>query len=502
MVHARVGPGDTRFADLTQVRLAAKDTATASDGSTTGIIVSTSRRRRDAVMMSNSLGADQGIIYSVENPDLVIRYRFFPEQLAPAPTLQAFLNAQTYFSWYDKRTRYVNMQAFSDDRRVRIKVHGVTSGLGQWEMTWGLARIGVAAVWRSLVMGYDIETESFTERQRFQYSELLSEQTEIFDTQRDLNVLCTALRRLPHLKHISVLDCFADRLDFIPFVWAVNEFRWYHDWSAALCKGIASPSAWYDADMADEGTYISNAPWDFRGITNLLVAVEENAPHLRHLSLGCPISRLSAEIYGREENARPLYKIAPRLTSLKIDCDMPVTVPDLLFDSHVNTMKDIVQRMNHLKSLSLSIPPRSDEDFIEVFQNFKWPHLTTLDLADGYWTSDEIEQIANSHADTLRELRLRNVEITDGDPWEVVAGRLGQSLQLRMVCLMYLADHHSRYRKELSEKRVHRSARLFMKRTPDHLLGLKVEHGTAIAWQSHNFKPAYDLDRVLDNTPD
>ncbi|KAI4200160.1 MAG: hypothetical protein LQ350_004121 [Teloschistes chrysophthalmus] len=141
------------------------DTATPSNGSNTDFV--TTSRRRDEVMMTN-LGADQGIIYSVENPDLVIRYRFFPEQLTPGPTLQAFLNAQTYFSWYDKSMRYVNMQAFSDDRRVRINVHGVSSRLGQIEMTWGLARIGVVAVWRALVMGYSIQTESFTEGQRFQ----------------------------------------------------------------------------------------------------------------------------------------------------------------------------------------------------------------------------------------------------------------------------------------------------------------------------------------------
>ncbi|KAL8776350.1 MAG: hypothetical protein Q9203_003574 [Teloschistes exilis] len=141
------------------------DTATPSNGSNTDMV--TTSRRRSSVMISN-LGADQGIIRSVENPDLVIRYRFFPEQLSPGPTLQAFLNAQTYFSWYDENMRYVNMQAFSYDRRVRINVHGTTSGLGQWEMTWGLARMGLVAVWRALVMGYNIQTESFTERQRFQ----------------------------------------------------------------------------------------------------------------------------------------------------------------------------------------------------------------------------------------------------------------------------------------------------------------------------------------------
>lgn len=358
-----------------------------------------------------------------------------------------------------------------------------------------------ANAWKPEGVKIDLPSEAAYLESATGYSDLLRQQTGIFDTQKDLDVLRAGLRRLANLKYIWVLDYFADHLDFIPFCWAVDEFRWYHDWSAALCKGIANPSSWYDADMKNEGISIHNAPWDFRGITNLLVAIEEHAPHLRHLSLGCQISRLSAEIYGREENARPLCKIAPRLTSLKIDCDMPHP-PDLLSDRHFKTMQDIVKNMHHLRSLSLTIP-RTSDDFYEVFWDAKWSHLTILELGDGAWYSEEIEELVSSHADTLRELRLRNIEFIEGDPWEVVAKRLGQALQLRMVCLMNLADD-SRLpsKKEVSDKRMERSARLFMKRTPDHLLGLKVEYGTAIAWQKQNFKPAYDFDRILNNIPD
>ncbi|KAL8776348.1 MAG: hypothetical protein Q9194_003200 [Teloschistes cf. exilis] len=250
------------------------------------------------------------------------------------------------------------------------------------------------------------------------YSDLLRQQTAIFDTQKDFDVLRAGLRRLANLKYIPVLDYFADHLDFIPFCWAVDELRWYHDWSAALCKDRF--------------------------------------------------------------------------------CDTPHP-PDLLSDRHFKTMKDVVQKIDHLRSLSLTIT-RTSDDFYEVFRNAKWSHLTILELGEGAWFSEEIEELVSSHADTLRELRLRNVEIIDGDPWEVVAERLGQSLQLHLVCLMNL--HDLKYPSQLTNKRVERSVRLFMKRAPNHLLDLKVEYGTAIAWQKQKFKPAYDFDRILNSILD
>ncbi|KAL9580066.1 MAG: hypothetical protein Q9203_006456, partial [Teloschistes exilis] len=294
------------------------------------------------------------------------------------------------------------------------------------------------------------------------YSDLLRQQTAIFDTQKDFDVLRAGLRRLANLKYIPVLDYFADHLDFIPFCWAVDELRWYHDWSAALCKGIANSSSCHDADMVNEGISIHNARWDFRGIKNLFVAVEEHAPQLHRF------------------------------------CDTPHP-PDLLSDRHFKTMKDVVQKIDHLRSLSLTIT-RTSDDFYEVFRNAKWSHLTILELGEGAWFSEEIEELVSSHADTLRELRLRNVEIIDGDPWEVVAERLGQSLQLHLVCLMNL--HDLKYPSQLTNKRVERSVRLFMKRAPNHLLDLKVEYGTAIAWQKQKFKPAYDFDRILNSILD
>ncbi|KAI4249405.1 MAG: hypothetical protein LQ352_005660 [Teloschistes flavicans] len=141
------------------------DTVAQLNGSTTDL-GATSRRRDSAIL--STVGADQGSFVWGANPNLVIRYRFFPERLSPASTLQAFLSAQTYFSWYRQDMQLVDMQAFSVDRRVQIRVHDVKSGSRRQELTWSIARIGMTAVWCQLVMGYNTSTKSFTERQRFQ----------------------------------------------------------------------------------------------------------------------------------------------------------------------------------------------------------------------------------------------------------------------------------------------------------------------------------------------
>lgn len=314
-----------------------------------------------------------------------------------------------------------------------------------------------------------------------------------------MDVLRTGLQRLPNLKQISVLDRFCAWLDFAPFLWAANEFQWYLDWLGEFRPSIANPSTWSDANCGLEGTALDDAPWDLRGITNLLAAVEEDAPHLRDFYLGCQASKLSADIYFREENVRSLCKIAPRLTSFKMELDMPGFDPDLPPIDHFQKVEDILQKMLSLSSLSFAFH-RAPGDAFEVFWNLKLPHLTMLDLGDGYWELDNVETLVKAHVDTLRELRLRNMCIMEGGSWENVATNLGQSLQLHMVSLMSLADK-TRESVYLDDDDVQETARLFMQRTPDHLFGVHVSTGAAIAWHKQTFKPTYDFDSVLAQTP-
>ncbi|KAI4249406.1 MAG: hypothetical protein LQ352_005661 [Teloschistes flavicans] len=244
------------------------------------------------------------------------------------------------------------------------------------------------------------------------YSNLLREQTGILDAQEDLQVLRTALKRLPNLRHISVLDWFDDVPVHLHFIRNADEFRWYRDWSATLCQETAC---------------------------------------------------------------------------------------------HFNKMRGILPKMRDLNSLTLAIPCTPDDSY-DVFRGARWSHLTILDLGKGYWISDKFEEVVKAHADTLRELRLRDLILEYGDSWKEVATRFGQSLQLHMVALSSLANLRINTGINtypfLNKEDIQSTARLLMQRTPDHLLGLKVGSGWAIAWHKQKFKPAYDFDRVLENISD
>ncbi|KAI4112535.1 MAG: hypothetical protein LQ345_006329 [Seirophora villosa] len=105
--------------------------------------------------------ADSGSRTCVDDPNLVIHYRFYRIPIPPGEVFTAFLTAQTFFSEHEEQDRGVNMLALSADRRVRLSVSDVRTGLGRNVLTIGLAREGLRTVWRDLVMGFDIGTRAF-----------------------------------------------------------------------------------------------------------------------------------------------------------------------------------------------------------------------------------------------------------------------------------------------------------------------------------------------------
>lgn len=73
--------------------------------------MATSRRRGE--IFNDTLTADTGSISPLSDPDLQIHYRFTGKPLNPGSALQAFLDAQTFFSHYPGNVEHVNMVAYS-----------------------------------------------------------------------------------------------------------------------------------------------------------------------------------------------------------------------------------------------------------------------------------------------------------------------------------------------------------------------------------------------------
>lgn len=332
------------------------------------------------------------------------------------------------------------------------------------------------------------------------YSTLLREQDHILDGQKDFAVLCTGLKQLPNLKQVSVLDQFSTILDYTPFLWGESEFEWYEQWSSGLYKGVARPTRWSEADMTDEGIHMQNSPWDFRGLQHLFIALDDSASQLQELYLGCQIANLSTAIYSQKEHTRILRRIVPQLTSFKMDCRIPCE-HSLRPQECVTAVEVILQEARNLTSLSLSVPTLPDrmDGWTTAFAVLRWPRLRTLDLGDGVFESQDFQAIANAHAETLLELRLRNVYILDEVSWEEIATELGKTLQLQMIALLSMADNTGLEETDspyLDDDRHQDAARLFMQRIPPNLLGLRTSEGSTIAWHKQDFKPAYDLDRL------
>ncbi len=329
----------------------------------------------------------------------------------------------------------------------------------------------------------------------------MREQNVILDDRKDLESLRTAMKRLPNLRRVSVLDWFRAPLDYQPFLWDSSEFQWYHHRSAKSCEDIARPTRWSEADFSDEGMHLGESPWDFRGITNLLTVLKEQASRLQHLSLGCQMSNLSPEIYTRKEHIEVFRHVAPKLVSLKMNCRMPFSVRIVPTSDCVKAIAEVLKEAKHLQSLSLTVD-KSLDNWLGILVGTKWPYLRLLDLGDGTMDAQVFRAIANAHKDTLRELRLRNMKLLDGSSWEDVARELGRSLKLHFIYLGSMSDPVALITTDtpyLDGNRAMTTARLFMQQVPSALLCTRSSSGgSVIAWHAQEFKPTFNLNSICE----
>ena len=136
-----------------------------------------------------------------------------------------------------------------------------------------------------------------------QYASCLRRQTSILETGKDWDTLCLAMRRLPNLRQISILDRFDDVVDMSPFI--STQHQWYRGWSTRQFKGIVAPSKLGDIRQ--------NHVWDFRGIENLFKAVSLYAPKLQNLVLGCDPGNFSTMIYSKPNTTSLMENIIPSI---------------------------------------------------------------------------------------------------------------------------------------------------------------------------------------------
>ena len=309
------------------------------------------------------------------------------------------------------------------------------------------------------------------------------------------------MKQLPNLKRIAVLDWFQNP-DYLPFYWDNHEFEWYLRCSSKAHEGIALPTRWSEADCEDpEAHYkpINEFPWDFRGINNLLTAIEDGAPQLRHLSFGCQMSNLSPDILLRKGHTKLLRRIASQLISFKMDVRTSYTLLSSRATDLVASLRGMIKQAKHLENLTLNV---AFEDWARIFNEVQLPKLKILDLGDGMLNSQDFKNMLHAHRYTLRQLRLRNMHIPDEIAWEDFARIVGQFLHLDLISLWSIVDATSYSIGDtayLDVKRVEKAATNFMKPIPSHLLRKTVlETKAVMAWNIKTFEPGHDLATMLE----
>ena len=137
----------------------------------------TATARRDTMMivsrdpaMTESLQADSGSIACFEDRNLVIRYNFDHRPLDPARVFTAFLMSNIFCSEYGESNinQDVDMEAFSSDHQVRVRMHGAEEGAGVGTLTWKIARLALRTMFQLLIMGFQYSRGGFVDGPRWE----------------------------------------------------------------------------------------------------------------------------------------------------------------------------------------------------------------------------------------------------------------------------------------------------------------------------------------------
>ena len=323
------------------------------------------------------------------------------------------------------------------------------------------------------------DLEERLQKSREQYASCLRRQTSILETGQDMDTLCMAMKRLPNLRKISILDTFEDVVDTSPFI--STQHQWYRLWTTTQFKGIVMPSKFNG---------IRQQPvWDYRGIENLFKAVSLYAPKMQNLVLGCEPGIFSTTIYGKPNIKALMENLVPRLRKLKVDCD--TSFYGSISAQWSNDIASLLHEGRQLNEMSLYLG-RS------MTLKGQWPQLRILEFSSGHLDLPTLKAFSQFHADVLRELTLHDVELRGKYSWEQVAEEIGQHWKLDLLSLNCIIDGTNLEEHIRGLRRLEPIARSFMLRIPDDELNMVNTEVAVIAWhQQKNYLPSPEFKETV-----
>lgn len=146
----------------------------------------------------------------------------------------------------------------------------------------------------------------------------------------------------------------------------------------------------------------------------------------------------------REKVPRTMFLLASRLTCLEVHFDGGPELLEKMLELS-DLAKVVFQAATNLQALHVGFPSRTPLDLrLEaMFHNIQWERLRSFGLQAWRLDSEEIIRFVRTHLKTLKGLRLRDVQLKEGNRWQDVLTFLRAEMDLDWVSLRRIdyADH-------------------------------------------------------------
>ena len=266
-----------------------------------------------------------------------------------------------------------------------------------------------------------------------QYSDCVKEQLQILDNRADLRALLAGLGQMP-IKRLTVQDSFRnyDRVSIHP-----TDHSWY-DENCELRFPRFLPSSWDEFWLPLE--WDDHAPnvltWDCRGLANLFSAFSEHCHQIGEFHIGTQNSPAPMVLFHPSSGTIDhIDRLAPQLTSLKLDCKPYRSDEAQDVDAAVSRLIDLIHNAKEIKALSSCINIDKQHS-LQIIQGWRdGLHLSLLDLGNFRATQDSLTAIIKTQKDTLSELKLRNMRMIGPDSWEGLGDEIGKHLKLQKITI-------------------------------------------------------------------
>ena len=276
------------------------------------------------------------------------------------------------------------------------------------------------------------------------YARLLQQQEDIFTKGKDLKALSEGLNSFRNIQKVGVVVDFSHHLEYDPYAWDRDEeyiahHQWYSSRSYTEIGFALAPSKWCAP------IYL---PWNVRGVHNLFRAVSTHCSSLKELRIGSTEYKAPMTIFQLSDvELEKTAAVARDLTTLRLYAYVTKLDDCSEYLKLCSSLRILLNEAKGLRNLSSSswIPEDllSDEppDF-GLFLGEPWRYLTKLTLREARVEARDLMMGLRAHMESLRELRLVDIQLLGKGGWEHVGTEIGKNLKLHFVSICRLYDEH------------------------------------------------------------